>query len=185
MTLEVGPGDVLAVLGSDDVFSKGIRFFEDIDAAKLIPVDHCLIVTKQDQVGRWLAIQGDSNGVGITDVARFLDQPQANVNHLQPRDPTKVPEFLANCAAAMGLAYDWVGIAIDALDDLRLYPLADAIDHLWRWPTSQVTLPGHVVCSSLAAWAYKAVGWAHPAGDERRVQPSDWWQWNRGERWAP
>jgi hypothetical protein len=48
-------------------------------------------------------------------------------------------------------------------------------------------LPGHVVCSSLAAMLYDlpSVGWAHPdLGDERQCEPADWWSWSEARSWA-
>lgn len=72
----------------------------------------------------------------------------------------------------LGIAYDWVGIAEDALTDLDLSDLSAAIDPLWRWPSDHDLLPGHVVCSSLAAMLYDLpqVAYAHPdLGQKRRA----------------
>lgn len=179
--LDVAPGDVLAVLSDDGIFSKGIRLFEWL-GGRAHTVSHVVIITHQDAQGRWLGIAGQPGGVGPADMTKFLTQPQTNTNHFQPRatDQNQVATFLASCAKSLGIAYDWVGIGADLLDDLHVHDLADDIDHLWSWPTKNNTLPGHVVCSSLAARLYEIVGWDHPtAGEERLCEPGDWWDWNK------
>lgn len=184
--LDVAPGDVLAVLGGDDWFSKAIRAFEWI-GGRPHAVEHVVIITHQDQQGRWMGIAGQPGGVGPADMTKFLTQSQTRANHLQPRrnDRRQCDTFLASCAASLGIAYDWVGIAADLADDLHVHNLASDIDHLWRWPTRGDRLPGHVVCSSLAARLYEIVGWAHPDnGSERLCEPGDWWWWSDGQQWA-
>ncbi len=60
--------------------------------------------------------------------------------------------------------------------------LCAVIDPLWRWPSDHNLLPGHVVCSSLAAMLFglPSVGWAHPdLGTERQCEPADWWRWSQ------
>lgn len=185
MTLEVAPGDVLAVLGSNGWFGKLVRIFELV-GNRPYTVDHVVVITHQDQAGRWLGIAGQPGGVGPADMTKFLTQSGTNVNHGQPRrnDAGQADQFLASCAASLGIAYDWVGIAADMADDLGVHNLANDIDHLWRWPTKSGLLPGHVVCSSLAARLYEIVGWDHPDnGSERLCEPGDWWAWNNGQQW--
>jgi hypothetical protein len=109
-------------------------------------------------------------------------------NHDQPRpdDRGQLTAFLASAAASLGIAYDWVGIAEDTLDALHATDLAKLIDPLWRWPSGRNLLPGHVVCSSLAAMLYDlpSVGWAHPdLGTERTCEPADWWRWSQACGW--
>jgi hypothetical protein len=95
--------------------------------------------------------------------------------------------FLAACAQSLGLRYDWVGIAEDALTAMHVPDLSAVIDPLWRWPSDHNLLPGHLVCSSLAAMLYDLppVGWKHPdLGAERRCMPSDWWDFSDRRLWA-
>src|SRR5947209_4712624 len=69
-------------------------------------------------------------------------------------------------------------------DALRLHDLSHEIDHLWRWPTASGQLPGHVVCSSLAACLYGLAGWATPSRpDVRTCEPADWWVWSDRRQW--
>jgi hypothetical protein len=178
--LQVGPGDVLAVAGSNDLFAKAIRVFEKI-GGRPHDVNHVVIITHQDDQGRWMGIAGQPGGVGPADMTKFLTQPQTNTNHFQPRpnDRGQLATLLASCAKSLGIAYDWVGIGADLADNLHVHDLAEAIDQLWAWPTKDGQLPGHVVCSSLAAKVYALVGWDHPtAGEERLCEPGDWWEWN-------
>jgi hypothetical protein len=80
-----------------------------------------------------------------------------------------------------------VGIAQDGLGALHCTDLSAMIDHLWRWPSAHNLLPGHVVCSSLAAMLYDlpSVGWAHPdLGTERTCEPADWWDWADQQHWG-
>jgi hypothetical protein len=185
MTLEVGPGDVLAVLASDNFFSRLVRFAARL-SNKPDLVDHVVIVTHQDEQGRWLGIEGRPGGVGLCDVTPYLNDPRTRSNHPQPRpnDSGQLEAFLASCQRSIGIAYDWVAIVGDAADAFGLHDLSDGIDHLWRWPSSDGRLPGHVVCSSLAAELYRIAGWAHPAlSDERCCAPGDWWTWNDSQAW--
>ena len=76
--------------------------------------------------------------------------------------------------------------AEDGLDALHAENLAAEIDHLYQWPSDHNLLPGHVVCSSLAAMLYglPQVGWAHPdLGAERKCKPADWWDWADRQLW--
>jgi hypothetical protein len=65
----------------------------------------------------------------------------------------------------LGTPYDWAAIVADGGADLHL-------DTAWL-PVWNGTVPGHVVCSSLAAYAYGKAGLPGPAGG-RQVQPADW-----------
>lgn len=182
--IEVGPGDVLAVLASDNLFSRMVRFAARL-SRKPDLVDHVVVVTHQDTQGRWIGIEGKPGGVGICDVTQYLNDSRSRSNHLQPRpnDSGQLQTFLASCQKSLGIPYDYVAVVGDAADAFGLHDLSDTIDHLWRWPTDG-PLPGHVVCSSLAAELYRAVGWAHPAlGDERVCAPGDWWQWSDEQSW--
>lgn len=182
--IDVGPGDVLAVLSSDNLFSRIIRFAARL-SHKPDLIDHVMVVTHQDSQGRWIGIEGKPGGVGLCDVTPYLNNPRTRGNHLQPRpnDRGQLESFLASCQRSIGIRYDYVAIASDAADAFGLHDLSDTIERLWSWPTDGL-LPGHVVCSSLAAELYRLVGWAHPAlGDERVCAPADWWAWSNSQEW--
>lgn len=186
--LVVSPGDVLAVWTGDGIGEDLIRIGEVLDGKPAV-ANHVVIVTHLDQVGRWMGIQGQPGGVGPVDVTPFLTDSRTRGNHDQPRpnDHDQLTTFLASAAKALGIRYDWVGIAEDTCDALHLEGLAAAIDPLWRWPSDHNLLPGHVVCSSLAAMLYDepSIGWAHPdLGEERVCEPADWWQWSNSDGWT-
>lgn len=185
MTIPAGPGDVLAVWTGNSMADNMIRAGEALMGRPAVS-NHVVIITHQDKQGRWIGIQGQPGGVGLADCTPFLNDTRTRSNHLQPRIAATLPVFLASAAKTIGIGYDWAGIAEDGLDALHAPDLSAAIDRLWRWPSDHNLLPGHVVCSSLAAMLYdlKAVGWAHPdMGRERVCEPADWWDWSDRELW--
>lgn len=186
--LAAAPGDVLAVWTGDGLTQDLIRVGEALEGKPAV-ANHVVIVTHQDQQGRWIGIQGRPGGVGVADCTPYLSDPRTMSNHAQPKPDGagQLASLLASAAKSLGIAYDWVAIAEDGLDALHIEDLSDVIDPLWRWPSNHNLLPGHVVCSSLAAMLYDlpSVGWAHPdLGDERVCEPADWWRWSQMQAWA-
>jgi hypothetical protein len=187
-SLPAAPGDVLAVWTGNGMFEDLIRVGEALDGKPAV-ANHVVVITHQDQVGRWIGIQGQPGGVGPVDCTPYLTDVRTVSNHGQPRpdDHGQLTTFLASAAKSLGIAYDWVGIAEDTLDACHVEDLSKVIDPLWRWPSDHNLLPGHVVCSSLAAMLYDlpSVQWAHPdLGTERECEPADWWQWSEARAWA-
>jgi hypothetical protein len=187
--LPAAPGDVLAVWSSNSASGTLIRVGAVLRGRPGV-ANHVAVITHADQRKRWIGIEGRPGGVGPVDCTHWLTDSRTRSNHGQPRpggDRAR-DTFLGSCAQSLGIAYDWTGIAQDVLKACKLEDLAAAIDPLWRWPTDKHdVLPGHVVCSSLAAMLYARVGWARPeAGKERTCTPADWWnfsdqrQWERG-----
>jgi hypothetical protein len=165
-----------------------IRVGEALEGKPAV-ANHVVIITHRDQVGRWMGIQGQPGGVGPVDCTPFLSDSRTMSNHDEPKpnDRGQLTTFLASAAKSLGIAYDWVGIAEDTLGALHVEDLSALIDPLWRWPTDHNLLPGHVVCSSLAAMLYDLppVGWAHPdLGTERECEPADWWRWSQASAWT-
>lgn len=186
-SIPAAPGDVLAVWTGNTLAEDLIRVGEALEGKPAV-ANHVVVITHQDQAGRWMGIQGRPGGVGPVDCTPFLSDPRTMSNHGEPKpdDHGQLRSFLAGTAKSLGIAYDWVGIAEDTLDALHLSDLSDAINPLWRWPSDHGLLPGHVVCSSLAAMLYDlpSVGWAHPdLGRERVCEPADWWRWSQDRAW--
>lgn len=184
--IPAGPGDVLAVYGGG-LAGDIIRIGETI-LNKGGNSAHVVVVTHQDVKGRWMGIQGQPGGVGLVDCTSFLNDSRTRSNHAQPRAAGDDQEtvFLAACAKSLGIGYDWVGIAEDADEVLHVPDLSAELNRLWAWPANKNVLPGHVVCSSLAAMLYDlpAVNWAHPdLGTERVCMPGDWWMWSDNQQW--
>lgn len=185
-TLPAAPGDVLAVYGGG-IGGTLVRWGQWL-ARKPAPAGHVVIITHQDVKGRWMGIQGAPGGVSLVDCTPFLNDSRARSNHGQPRadDHGQLTAFLAGTAKSIGVQYDWVGIAGDAAAALHAPDLSALIDQFWRWPSNENLVPGHVVCSTLAAMLYDepAVSWAHPdLGHERMCLPSDWFNWNTKQLW--
>ena len=187
--IPAAPGDVLAVWTGSTLTQDLIRVGEALEGKPAV-ANHVVVITHVDKIGRWMGIQGRPGGVGLVDCTPFLSDARTMSNHDEPRpdDHGQLPSFLASAAKSLGIGYDWVGIAEDTLDSVHLHNLSEQIDPLWRWPSDHGLLPGHVVCSSLAAMLYDLpeVGWAHPdLGDERVCEPADWWRWSEAQAWDP
>jgi hypothetical protein len=186
--IPAAPGDVLAVWTGDGLCEDMIRVDEALEGKPAV-ANHVVIITHQDQVGRWMGIQGQPGGVGPVDCSPFLSDSRTESNHDQPKpnDHGQLTTVLASAAKSLGIGYDWVGIVADGLDGLHVEDLSKLIDPLWRWPSNHNLLPGHVVCSSLAAMLYDlpSVDWAHPdLGAERECEPADWWRWSEALAWT-
>jgi hypothetical protein len=190
--LPAAPGVVLAVWESGGLAMDVVRAGEALAGEEAV-AGHVIVVTHADALGRWIGIQGQPGGVGLADCTPHLADSRTRGNYAQvselnsrPGFGAQLATFLGSCAKSLGLPYDWAGIAEDTLAALRLSDLSAILDPLWRWPARHDLLPGHVVCSSLAAMLYDlpAVGWAHPdLSHERTCMPSDWWQWSDQALW--
>lgn len=165
----VGVGDVLVTREGKWWISWGIRL-----GAKLMGlpsfVNHVVIVHHQDPItGRWVGIEGKPSGTGWCDVGARLNHPITNANNLQPK--TEEQRFLVAKAAEVLIdtKYDWEAIAEAAREATRLRLRAAE-----EWPDNGV--PGKVICSSLADWAYEQVGLANPGGQThtRFTTPGHW-----------
>jgi hypothetical protein len=122
-------------------------------------------------------IEGRPGGVGWVDMRRYFNSKLMMSNIYQPlTDP--VSDALAhNMVQTIGTKYDWVGIAADGMDALGLPSLFAS-----NWHGAGV--PGHVVCSSLFAFLYRALHQPSPSlADGRRVKPSDWTSYIVNQDW--
>jgi hypothetical protein len=189
--IPAAPSDVLAVYGGPSSWGQRLIRIGGILAGHTGVANHVQIVTHQDQAGRWIGIEGRPGGVGLCDCTPSLNSDLTRSNHDQPRPggDKAMTQFLAGAAKSLGIQYDWVGIAMDTAQAAGVPDLAKAIDPLWRWtsPQQQASgiLPGHVVCSSLAAMLYTRAGWAEPTGkqDDRTCTPPQWWDWSDQKQW--
>jgi|SRR5215831_962034 len=185
--IPAAPSDVLAVHGKGSSLGQRLIRIGGIMRGHTGVANHVKIVTHQDKLGRWMGIEGKPGGVGLTDCTPDLNDRLTRSNHGQPRSggDKAMEAFLADCAKIFGVQYDWVGIEMDTLQAVGGEDLARLIDHLWRWPTKDGLLPGHVVCSSAAAILYTRRGWAEPTGKDpdRTCTPPQWWDWSDGKQW--
>ena len=92
----------------------------------------------------------------------------------QPKTPDQRVKVCEQMVSLLETGYDWDAIAADAADDL-------GFDWSPAWGKGQV--PGHVVCSSLACYAYDEAGLKRPPGNARTDQPADWDEWIISKGW--
>jgi len=137
--------------------------------------NHVAVVHHTDIHGTTWCIEGRPGGVGWRDAQHYLASRWTITNAAQPITPQARIGIAATMRALLGTAYDWDAIAADAAQTFGL--------HLPGWePTFRGTVPGHVVCSSAAAYAYAKNDTPHPTGD-RAVTPSDWETFIQTQQW--
>jgi hypothetical protein len=128
-------------------------------------VNHVAIVHHKDAKGDWVCVEGRPGGVGWAPAAKYLASPWTLSNAKQPKTDQQRQAVVDATQALLGRPYDWAGIALDAAQALR-------IDLPARWQGTWDA--AHVVCSSLAAYAYNEVGLNRPKGPLRTITPGDW-----------
>jgi len=165
ININVKPGDLLAT-HSTGTGSFLIRLGAALrDRPNL--VNHIAVVHHVDAQGVTWCIEGRPGGVGWRDASDYLSNRHTFGNGSQPKTDAQRDEVCKGAVALLGTPYDWEAIAQDAAG-------AFGLDDVWqlRWGKAG-TVPGHVVCSSLAAYLYASAGLDCPAGD-REVTPGDW-----------
>ena len=113
-------------------------------------------------------IEGRPGGVGYVDIRGYLNSPWTINNAEQPKTHEQRIEIAARSEAMLGTKYDWQAIAADAFQDLGI---RDLFAQNWE----EQGVPGHVVCSSYAAYIYSSLGMSHPtSSSDRLTTPQDW-----------
>ena len=167
---DIGIGDVLAVK-SDGIGSLLTRLGAALEDKPNVS-NHIAVVHHKDSQGRWWVIQGQPGGVGYAQAGVLLSSSHTLNNAGQPGRTDADRAALAKMAEAMlGTPYDWQTIANEAIRAFA--PRAKSI---WNqdWKGTGLA-PGHVICSSFAAWLYKSIGWHYPTQcDVRDIEPADW-----------
>lgn len=161
----VQPGDVLAVR-SKGFSSAAIRLGAALLGEPNLE-NHIAVVHHVDDAGTTWCVEGRPGGVGWRDARDYLGSRWTMSNATESKSGRQRDLVRTAVFAALGTKYDWEGIAADAATALRL-------PDLWRekWGGK---VPGHVVCSSLAAWAYQRAGLPYPVvHDLARTTPADW-----------
>lgn len=174
MNPAVAPGDVLAVNTGDGWGSWWIRFGAAVRNRPNLS-NHVVVVHHVDARGTVWGIEGRPGGVGWVDCTVYLRSRNLVTNAAQPKTSAQRAAVCKTMEALLGTAYDWDAIVNDGATDLGI--------HLPDWsPDWTGTVPGHVVCSSAAQYAYLKNGLACPPGD-RGCQPSDWDAFILNEGW--
>jgi hypothetical protein len=160
------PGDLL-VTRSEGFAGAAIRLGAALRGEPNL-CNHVAVIHHTDAKGTTWCLEGRPGGVGWRDARDYLRSPWTVSNWGQPKTAAQRNTVIITTLAMIGKPYDWQAIADDAFKALGM-PLNEA------WNLTDGTVPGHVVCSSLAAYAYAKAGLGHPAGD-RLVSPGDWLQ---------
>jgi hypothetical protein len=167
------PGDVLAVRGgglAGDLIRLGQALTGKPNVSGHIAVMH-----------HWTGnvpwgLEGRPAGVGWVDLRAYVGSRWTLNNCAQPGRTGGQRAGVAVAAEAMiGTAYDWQAIADDTLRAFRMPDLFGK--------TIDGTVPGHLVCSSYAAFLYERAGWAHPDAPDRDCEPGDWDTWILTNGW--
>lgn len=174
-TLTPDVGDVLVVSTGNNWAAKLIRIGEVIRGQAGLN-NHVAILHHQTD-GVWWAIEGRPGGVGWVDARRYLRDAHTLTNAAEPKTPLQRVTVARDAEAMLGTPYDWAAICGDVFDSLRI---RDIFRQDWDGQGS----PGHVVCSSFAAYLYGRVGLAHPKSAERYTFPSDWTEFCLTQGWA-
>lgn len=169
VTLEkvVQPGDVLCVR-SHGLADELIRFGAALENKPNLE-NHIAIVHHKNG-DTWRVIEAKPGGVAWRDATSYLNNHWTLSNVGQPKTLGQRALVCTVVEQMLGTGYDWKGIAQDGLNDLHI---PDVWAEKWHNQT-----PDHVVCSSLAAWAYGKADLARPTPqDPAHCQPADWTEW--------
>lgn len=171
------PSDVV-VVRTPGIWSWVIRFGQMLQRKPDLR-NHVAVFHHSDAVMTWY-LEGRPSGLGWRAFPLGADGYASSKwtvsNAAQPRTPAQRAAICERMEQLIGRPYDWAAIEEDAATALRL-------PGLWRkWGTGR-QLPGHVVCSSSAAWAYKEEAVAAPALDGRFTEPADWDDFIMTEGW--
>lgn len=173
--MRVDAGDVLVVATGNSWAAKAIRIGEVLRGQSSTE-NHVVVVHHQTD-GVWWGVEGKPGGVGWADLRRYLTNRRTVANVEQPKT-LRQRDLIAHKAEAMlGRPYDWAAIAADAFAALGV---RDLMQQNWGGQGA----PGHVVCSSLAAWLYEEAALARPVAAERFTFPSDWTDFCLDRAWS-
>jgi hypothetical protein len=169
MFANIKPGDILAVR-STSAAAEAIRFgaaVKELFTREPEPNldNHIAFVHHIDANGTVWCLEGRPGGVGWRDASDYLKSPWTISNVRQPKTPRQRSIVCAEAPKLVGTEYDWEAIEDDALQSFGL--------HLPGWHPQFGAVPGHIVCSSYAAYLYAKAGLTHPQGG-RNVTPADW-----------
>lgn len=167
---DVGIGDVIVTREGPWYVSWPIRLGSALLGLPAF-TNHCIVIHHRNpDTDHWMGIEGRPGGVGWVDVTSRLSAPLTNANTEQPK--TEEQRFLVATAAEqlLNMPYDWAAILHDSLEAARLWDLLNAKE----WEDGE--LPGQVVCSAFADWAYEKVGLPNPGGNRltRFTFPAHW-----------
>lgn len=162
------PGDIV-VVRTGGLFAAIIRFGERLQGKPDLR-NHVAVFHHSTKGVNWY-LEGRPSGLGWR-AAPVGNDPYLNsrftiTNAAQPKTDAQRQVVCMTMRRMVGAPYDWEAIEGDAAQVLHM-------PELWpRWGSK--TMPGHVVCSSAAAWANSEAHLAAPEfGGGRFTEPADW-----------
>lgn len=166
---DLKPGDILVVADK-----KWPSFFIKLGA--LLKGDsalhnHVAVISHRDDAGTLWAVEGRPSGTGWVDASIYLKAPFTKTNAGLDRNRTDAEraQVVAIVQGMVGTKYDWSAIVELGMD-------AIGAGELWRAKEyGDAEVPAHTICSALAAWAYKRVGWKRPDEKARFTTPGEWY----------
>jgi hypothetical protein len=172
---EVFPGDIL-LTRTGKWWSLLIRLGASLKDRPNV-WNHAIVAHHRDKAGTFWGLEGRAGGVGWVDLTPVLRDEYTIGNLMQPKTGEQRQKICDAALAAIGTGYDWPAIARVA---------ADAIQPLWKlkggtWGKGR-TVPGALICSALADWAYEMAGLSSPRAD-RWCTPADWADFILTEGW--
>jgi hypothetical protein len=173
--IKVQPADVLTVRTSGWA-STAIRFGAFISHEPDLD-NHVVVVHHVTQKAGFpdviWGIEGKPGGVGWVDCQKYLNSHWTVTNAQQPKTLGQRTLVCTAMQAAIGTPYDWEGIEHDTIDAVTAaLDLPELFANKDKWDGK---VPGHVVCSSVAAWGYSKGGLARPTTHQmRETTPGDW-----------
>lgn len=179
--LDIQPGDVVVVRTSSP-FAWLIRLTQRIQGKPDLR-NHVAILHHITQTDVAWFLEGRPTGLGwhaerIGLDSGYLTSKWTITNAAQPKSARQRAEICKAMRGMLGSPYDWEAIEADAAQTLHLPEL---------WPQWGGKMPGHVVCSSSAAWAYRVKGRlaAPEIGGGRFTEPADWDEFITRCGWLP
>lgn len=168
------PGDIVVVRGG--AFTS--KLIEVGSVLRGLPsASHVAVFTHKDAAGTWWGKEGRPGGVGDVDMMGYARNTHSVSNVLQPITDLQRKQIVAIINKLNGTPYDWAAIVEDA-------GLAFGLRDIWQERSKNGTIPGHIVCSSLAAYAYDSAGVPAPVPtDYRHVFPADWSAFIEEQAW--
>lgn len=143
--------------------------------------NHVVVVHHEDASGTLWGLEGRPGGVGWVDMTRVMRQPLTSTNAAQPKTWAQRDDICRVVESMVQRPYDWTAIGQAAMEALRM-------DRLWRAEefSEAGEVPGQVICSALADWAYERVGLPSPGGSQRTrfTTPADWDLFIQSRAWT-
>lgn len=170
------PADVV-VVRTPGFWSGVIRFGEMLQGKPDLQ-NHVAMFHHSANGSNWY-LEGRPGGLGWrvfkADADGYAGSPWTLTNAAQPKTDAQRGAACRFMADMIATPYDWAAIEDDAAEALRL-PV------LWPKWGDKAQLPGHVVCSSSAAVAYRDATLAAPELG-RLTEPADWSAFIMAEGW--